>query len=261
MEMPKQIRKHRFGDAANSFVRVLLSDASSVAGGFTDEDWKKTLDWFERRCAYTGKRLNDADTQKDHAIPMNRMHCGLYLYGNIVPTTSATNQQKGGKHYREFLKDDPEGQLERLERFIEESGYRRRAEAFGDLSGYCETQYEVIRGLCEANKGYLQGLAGQVPEPPEDISRPGAAHETLPLEFDPPDPNGAFKEELLIQRGAWITTFYADETEETSRWNAGNIKPGADIVANIRSRPQFRSGEWQRRGIVGVKVEISRPGA
>lgn len=256
------IRRYNFGGAANSFVRVLLSDASSVAGGFTDEDWKKTVDWFKGCCAYTGKRLDGADTEKDHAVPMNRTHCGLDLYGNIVPSTSATNRRKGGEHYRKFLKDDPERfeQLERLERFIEESGYRRRAEAFGDLSGYCETQYEVIRGLCKANKGYLQGLAGQISEPPEELSRPKAVRKTLPVEFDPPEPNGAFKKALLSEGWAWITTFYANGTEETSPWNAGNIKPGSNIVANIRSRPQFRPGEWQRRGIARVKIEINRSG-
>ena len=251
----------RAGDAANLFVRVLLTDASIVMGALTEEEWKKTLEWFKGRCAYTGEALAAADTVKDHAVPINKLHCGLHLYGNVVPTTETTNQRKGSKHYREFLDGNP-AMLERLEGFIEESDYRERAETFGDLSGYCQTQYEVVKSLCEANRGYLQGLAEAEADPPEESSGAQSRPREGPLqiEFDPPDPNGAFREALLSTKRARITTYYADGREDLSFWNADRITPESNIVANIRSRPQFRRCQWQKRRITKVRVHVDRFG-
>ena len=36
---------------------------------------------------------------RDHAIPMNRKHCGLHLYDNVLPATKEANQRKAGQHY------------------------------------------------------------------------------------------------------------------------------------------------------------------
>ena len=103
----KQTRKTNPGDAANAFVRVILSDAGTMLGGLTEDEWRMTLEWFEGRCAYTGQTLDEME--RDHAIPMNRAQCGLHLYGNVVPATKEANRRKAGKHYREFIEDrDPE---------------------------------------------------------------------------------------------------------------------------------------------------------
>ena len=259
--MTRKIHRNRAGDAANSFVRVLLTEASIVAGGFTDENWKQTLEWFDGRCAYTDQLLSEDDTVKDHAIPINRLHCGLDLYGNVVPTTKETNQRKGSRHYEAFLKGEPE-RRKRLECFIECSGYRRKAEMFGDLSGYCEAQYEMITKLCEVNRGYLQSLSGCEADLPEKYAplASTADNDVLPIEFDPAEPNGAFKKALLSRKSASITTFFADGTKETRFWNASRVKPESDIVNNIRSRPEYRSGEWQRRRITRARVRVDRSG-
>ncbi len=260
--MPRKIAKNRPGDAANRFVRVLLTDASLLAGGFTDEHWKKTLEWFDGCCAYTGDTLTEDDREMDHAVPMNRHHCGLDLYGNVVPTAAETNRLKSGKHYREFLKNKP-ATLKRLECFIEHADYRRQSEMFADLRSYCEAQYEMITKLCETNYGYLRSLAGHEVELPEEIPesafRPRSS--ILPIEFDPEGPSGAFKEALLSKGWAWITTYFTDGTDETVPWNAANIKPNSNIVGNLRGRPQYRQGEWQRRQISRVRVHIDRSGA
>ena len=42
--MAQQTRKWNPGDAANVFVRVILSDAGARLGGLTDEEWQETLD-------------------------------------------------------------------------------------------------------------------------------------------------------------------------------------------------------------------------
>ena len=73
--MAQQTRKWNPGDAANAFVRVILSDAGTMLGGMKDDEWEKTLAWFAGRCAYTDETLVDGHVDRDHAIPMNRTHC------------------------------------------------------------------------------------------------------------------------------------------------------------------------------------------
>ena len=41
--MPKQTRKWNPGDAANAFVRVILSDAGAMLGGLTETEWRTTV--------------------------------------------------------------------------------------------------------------------------------------------------------------------------------------------------------------------------
>ena len=160
--MAKQMRKWNPGDAANAFVRVILSDAGTMLGGLTEGEWRRTLDWFGGRCAYTGEELVDGRTDRDHAIPMNRTHCGLHLYGNVLPVTRDANRRKASAHFRDFV-DDP-GRLDRIETFFRNTGYWDRIAGFGDLQRYCEAQYRAINALCRVNKDYLANLLPGSPE-------------------------------------------------------------------------------------------------
>ena len=144
------------GDAANAFVRVLLSDAGRLVGGLSDSQWKCTLEYFGYRCAYTGE---EGKLVKEHAIPINRTHCGLHLFGNVVPATRKANNAKGkdNKDYKEFLKGD-EDRLRRIEEFMEYAHYRERARPFEDIQRFCQTRYDLINALCAENKDYLKKL-------------------------------------------------------------------------------------------------------
>ena len=110
-------RKWNPGNAANIFVRVVLSEAGALLGGLTDEQWEETLRFFEHRCAYTGEPLTKDNTDQDHAIPMNREHCGLHLFGNVVPSTKAANNAKLSQHYEAFVQD--EARKARIQRFLD----------------------------------------------------------------------------------------------------------------------------------------------
>ena len=57
--MVQQTRKWNPGDAANAFVRVILSDAGTMLSGMNEDELQKTLDWFGGRCAYTDEDLVD----------------------------------------------------------------------------------------------------------------------------------------------------------------------------------------------------------
>ena len=154
--MARKMRKSNPGDAANAFVRVLLSDAGKLLGGFDEDEWHRTLDYFGNKCAYTGAPLRDGEVDRDHGIPMNRTHCGIHLFGNVLPTTRAANKAKSNRHYRDFV-DDPE-LLAKVELFVEGSGYAERVAVLGDLRRYCEAQYRAIVALCGVNESYLAGL-------------------------------------------------------------------------------------------------------
>ena len=143
------------GDVANAFVRVLLSDAGRLVGGLSDGQWKCTLKYFGHRCAYTGE---EGKLVKEHAIPINRTHCGLHLFGNVVPATKKANDAKGkgNKDYKEFLKDD-EDRLRKIEQFMEYARYRERAKPFDDIQRFCQTQYDPGQGTIGAvAKDYIE---------------------------------------------------------------------------------------------------------
>ena len=261
--MARKIRNWNPGDAANQFIRVVLSDAGTLLGGLSDEEWKRTLAWFGGRCAYTGTDLVDGQMDQDHAIPMNRKYCGLHLFGNVVPATREANQRKGGTHYREFVED--RALLERIEAFVADAGYWDRVSVFGNLQHYCEAQYRTIDALCRINKTYLKSLLPEEveddgvedPRPVASLSPRGQGG-TLPITLIPASP-GAFKQALLRQKCAWIIEVYQDGREQTRRWNARNMSETSNVIGNLRSRADYRAGAWRRNGIVCLRVSIQRP--
>lgn len=262
--MAQQLRKWNPGDAANVFVRVILSDAGAKLGGLTEPQWGRTLDWFGGRCAYTGEALLGGRMERDHAIPMNRVHCGLHLYGNVLPATTDANRRKADKHYRDFVEDAD--RLARIETFIRESGYWDRVSVFGDLQRYCEAQYRTVDALCRVNSQYLASLlpedledgAGNDSEPLGSSSASRRQRDILPIAFDPPSPQ-AFKEQLLREQRAWIVEVHRDGRRVKRPWNASKMSKSSNVIQNLKSRARYRQGAWQREGIQSLIVSIRRP--
>lgn len=79
--------------------------------------------------------------------------------------------------------------------------------------------------------------------------------ERLNIELNPSD-RKEFKNKLLANKGAWITTFYRDGRSHKDFWNAQNITESSNVLGNLRSRPNFRNGKWQQLGIKKVLVSI-----
>jgi hypothetical protein len=79
--------------------------------------------------------------------------------------------------------------------------------------------------------------------------------ETLPIFLVPSDPD-RFKQELLRTRIAEIVTSYLDGRVETKIWKAVNFRPSSNVMGNLRSRPEFRTGKWQAAGIAKVTVRV-----
>jgi hypothetical protein len=77
----------------------------------------------------------------------------------------------------------------------------------------------------------------------------------LPIELVPSDPV-TFKQQLLRSRVAEIVTTYSDGTAKTKIWKATNFSASSNVIGNLRSRPDFRAGQWQAKGIAKVTVRV-----
>ena len=77
----------------------------------------------------------------------------------------------------------------------------------------------------------------------------------LPITLSPPDEND-FKEQFLRSRLAEIVITYRDGRIERKKWRALNFTPSSNLMGNLRSRPDFRAGQWQRKGIREVSVRV-----
>lgn len=79
----------------------------------------------------------------------------------------------------------------------------------------------------------------------------------LPITLEPANLD-KFKEELLLTKQATIETFFSDGRIEQKPWNASRFSDSSNVFGNLRSRPEFRSGNWQDKGIIKVHVKVSK---
>lgn len=79
----------------------------------------------------------------------------------------------------------------------------------------------------------------------------------LPIALNPSSESD-FKRRLLLTKTAYITTFYKNGTSKQKVWNAQRFRETSGVLGNLRSRPEFRNGEWQKLGIEKVLVSIDK---
>jgi hypothetical protein len=77
----------------------------------------------------------------------------------------------------------------------------------------------------------------------------------LPIVLNPTDEE-VFKNKLLKTRRAEITVFHADGSVKKKIWEANSFTVKSGVLNNLRSRAEFRNGEWQARGIERVEVKV-----
>ncbi len=265
--MTRQTKKWNPGDAANAFVRghPVRRGEHYWAGSRKPNGrrpWSGSMGGAHTRVR-PGQALGDGAAERDHAIPLNRTHCGLHLFGNVVPSTKDANRQKAGNHYRQFLQDHD--RIERIDALLRESRYKERIAAFGNLRQYCEAQYRAIDTLCRVNRQYLSSL---LPASHEDDNTAGGSDKdrratteragVLPIRLDP-EPEAVFLKALLRHRRAWITEIHRDGSRQVQPWKADNMAPTSGVIANVRGRPRYRKDSWEPLGITSLVVSIRRP--
>ena len=89
-------------------------------------------------------------------------------------------------------------------------------------------------------------------------TRRGRQGPTLPITLDPQN-SADFLEVLLRTKEAWIEVSYSDGRKEVRRWDASLMSPSSNVIGNLRSRPEFRSGIWEENGIASLRVSVERP--
>ncbi|MCB0878817.1 MAG: hypothetical protein KDC46_07535 [Thermoleophilia bacterium] len=77
----------------------------------------------------------------------------------------------------------------------------------------------------------------------------------LPITLHPAN-SEAFKRALFEQKVATIEITYEDGRLETKPWYANRFSMSSNVYGNLRSRPEFRAGEWQTRGIASLHVRV-----
>ena len=81
---------------------------------------------------------------------------------------------------------------------------------------------------------------------------------TLPITLDPQN-SADFLAALLSAKQAWLEVSYSDGRKEVRRWDASLMRPSSNVIGNLRSRPEFRAGTWQKNGIASLRVSVERP--
>ena len=80
----------------------------------------------------------------------------------------------------------------------------------------------------------------------------------LPIALDPQN-SADFLDALLRTREAWLEVSYSDGRKEVRHWDASRMSTSSNVIRNLRSRPEFRSGTWQKNGIASLRVSVERP--
>ena len=173
--MAGTVKRTNPGDAANVFVRCMLSDISDLLGGFSKEDLDRTVDYFDYKCPYTGEDISvEYRTGKwalDHLIPHNRESVGLNLYGNIIVTTRTTNSAKAAKSYEDFIRyetkgtqEEKETRIQKIRAFQKESGYFDKVKNIDEIKELCKKEYDSIQKKLKDHITYYESILGKKKE-------------------------------------------------------------------------------------------------
>jgi hypothetical protein len=86
---------------------------------------------------------------------------------------------------------------------------------------------------------------------------PSGSSGKLPITLDPPRA-AEFVRQLLRVKVAVIQTHFRDGTVKSKLWRASKFSRTSSLFGNLRTRLEFRKGNWRRRGISKVHVRIGR---
>ena len=108
----------------------------------------------------------------------------------------------------------------------------------------CHREYDAERKSAKKNK----------PDVKTNV-KTSQDNDILPIILTPRSPK-EFKKRLLETKQATITVFYKDGKIERNSWKASRFNEKSDVIGNLRSRPEFRQGEWQKTGIIVLEVSV-----
>lgn len=71
----------------------------------TFNQWQQTLNYFNNKCAYCHKLIDNSNTHMDHFIPVS--NGGTFIFKNIIPSCPECNQSKSKKSPHYFMLSIP----------------------------------------------------------------------------------------------------------------------------------------------------------
>lgn len=119
----------------------------------------------------------------------------------------------------------------------------------------------VLCDACHRKYDSKPSVAGHTVDPAHPAETPFSPPPThspadlLSITLDPPKPSD-FVDQLLRTKTAEIQTYFGDGEVNSQTWNADRFTRDSNLFGNLRSRPEFRQGEWQTRGIAKVHVRV-----
>lgn len=135
---------------------------------------------------------------------------------------------------------------------------KRRSQRF-DPDGidfiHCPLPEDLQARLCanlDACREEQRSRIRAVSRIPETVAR-AVAQDVLPIKLVPPN-EANFKEAVRRSGLARISISYKGGRTTTQIWKITRLTRSSSIIGNLRSRKEFRQGEWQRRGMCGVVV-------
>ena len=117
---------------------------------------------------------------------------------------------------------------------------------------------ERICGLKPEPELIEQFLSGRANAPSARRTYSSGRGPILPITLDPQN-SSDFLDALLCTKEAWLEVSYSDGRKEVRRWDASLMSASSNVIGNLRSRPEFRSGAWQKNGISSLRVSVERP--
>ena len=271
--MPKTIRRTHAGDAANIFVRCMLSDISDMLGGCSAEEIDQTVRYFDYKCPYTGQDIRTEYEENkwvlDHLIPHNREACGLNLYGNMMVTTGKVNTKKGAKDFKAFIRQDTDGtdaekeqRIKKIEQFQQESGYFQKVKNIDEIKALCKEQYDFIgERLKNLTSEYADILSIEYVKSPS-----GGTKKTIIIPISKCDP----VHEAAEHKGVYTFTIgnFQSYMQEIRGLSRNTTYQYATAVTRILEIEQLSFGQLQSRingfvqeyGTGGIKEELGRKG-
>ena len=86
-------------------------------GEYTLEQWQECLEFFDYKCAYSGKPINKSNVNVEHIIPISKG--GTSNITNIVPALDSVNKSKNNKDMLSWYKEQPYFSEERLNKILD----------------------------------------------------------------------------------------------------------------------------------------------
>ena len=117
-ESDKRYRQTEKGRISAKLARYRRRQRRKGNGGsFTKEQWQQALEFFDYKCAYSGKPLTEGNGSIDHIYPLSKG--GTNNINNLVPCDFIVNSKKCDKDFDEWYPQQEFYSKKRLKRIQE----------------------------------------------------------------------------------------------------------------------------------------------